>query len=275
MDIICVVTNDIYRFKILTGNLPSNIKDYKLVFVTDPRLGNSINDFKQLYSDAEFISSNEVLNFYHDDLHTSDDNINKYPLGYKIILPWYISKLYNFDKLLMLDDDIIITEKIKELFDSINGPSVYATYLMHKKTSFPKLDSDLICLALRVNEIDENKIIPYINGGHIMFTKDINYDEYISRIKIYMENPITIDLINKQEYWWSYYIDEVFFSALFQDYSKKYDGIYDLHKYVMIHSTIDGIGNSLKKHAVLHFAPFDTNTLYPQLLKKGYLKGDE
>lgn len=275
MNIICVVTNDIYRFKILIDNLPSNIKDYKLIFVTDPRLGNSIGIFEQLYSDAEFISSYEVLNSYHNDLHTINNNIDKYPLGYKIIIPWYLSKLYKFDKLLMLDDDIIITEKIKEIFDHINNPSVCATYFMHKNVSFPKLDSNLISHALMTNGLDENELILYINGGHIMFTKDIDYEDYILKIKTYIESPIVTDLISKQKYWWSYYIDEVFFSALFKKYSEQFDGVYDLYKYVTIHAAINSIENSLKKSAILHFAPFDTDSLYPQLIKKGYLKGDE
>lgn len=283
MNIICVVSNDIFRFKVFINNLPECISNYKLIFVTDPRLGDKIDCFKKLSPETDVISSREVLNEYHNILSTTNPNVDKYPLGYKMILPWYISRKYNLSKLFLLDDDIILTNKLDYLFENIDHPSSVATTFMGSSLGLHGLNSTLIEKALSINGIESNVVVPYINGGNILFSNDINFDEYIASVKEYLESDIVTELISKQKYWWSYYIDEVFFSALFKQYSKHFKGVYDLYKhvkqYVVCPSNVEkhimDIGANIEKYALTHYAPFDTDTLYPQLIKKGYLKGDE
>ena len=274
MNIICVVSNSIRRFKFLIHNLPK-LTNCKIIFATDPRLGDKRDEMKSLYPEAEIISAMDVLDEY------SNKNLYNYALGYKMVLPWYIHQNYAFDKFIMTDDDIVITDIVEEMFNKINGPSAVQTgtlSISHKQNNTIK---NLRKLVFEINNISYSEKIPYVNGGHILFTNNMDFRDYIQRVDTFMDSDIVTEALSNQKTWLDFFIDEVFFSSLFKYYSKQYDNVYSLDEYVNCNPFVikngfaESIFKAIDKHAITHFAGMPDNMVYPQLIKKGYLKGDE
>ena len=274
MNIICVVSNSIRRFKFLIHNLPK-LTNCKIIFATDPRLGDKRDEMKSLYPEAEIISALDVLNEY------SNKNLYNYALGYKMVLPWYIHQNYAFDKFIMTDDDIVITSKIEEMFNNINNPSVVQTGILSIRDEQNNIVKNLRKLAFDVINISHSDQIPYVNGGHILFTKDMNFDDYISRVISFMDSDIVADTLSNQRTWLDFFIDEIFYSCLFKHYNEQYDDVYSLKEYIncqtfaVRNGVLESIFSTIDKYAITHFAGLQDNIVYPQLIKKGYLKGDE
>lgn len=274
MNIICVVTNNLLRLKVLIHNLP-HLTDCKIIFATDPRLGDKRDEMKTIYPEAEIISALDILGEY------SNQNLYNYALGYKMVLPWYIHQNYAFDKFIMTDDDIIITEKIKDLFNNINNPSAVSTSILGLSDKQGRIDNTLRKLAFEVNDISYGEQIPYVNGGHILFTNDMDFRDYIQRVDAFMDSDIVSEAISNQRNWLDFFMDEVFYSCLFKYYSRQYNDVYSIGEYIncqifaVRNGVLEGIFNVIDKYAISHFAGLPDKVVYPQLIKKGYLKGDE
>ena len=279
MNIICVVTNNLLRLKVLIHNLP-HLTDCKIILATDPRLGDKRDEMKALCPNVEIISAVDILNEYYDRF-LSSQNIYNYALGYKMILPWYIHNHYDVDKFIMTDDDLIITEKIKDLFDNINNPSAVSTSILGISDKQGRIDNALRKLAFKVNNISYDEQVSYVNGGHVLFTKDVNFENYIHRVNNFMNSDVITEALSNQRTWLDYCIDEVFFSCLYKHYAKQFDNLYALNKYINCHilafrnGSLEDIFNVIDKYAISHFAGLSDDIVYPQLIKKGYLKGDE
>lgn len=274
MNIICVVTNNLLRLKFLIHNLP-HLTNCKIIFATDPRLGDKRDEMKALYPNVEIISAMDVLN------ECPSRNLYNYALGYKMILPWYIHNHYDVNKFIMTDDDIIITSKIEEMFNNINEPSVVQAGILLINDKYNNITKNLRKLAFEINDIPYDEQIPYVNGGHILFTNDMDFDDYIRRVKNFMDSDIVSEAISNQRNWLDFFMDEVFYSCLFKHYSRQYNDTYSLGEYIncqifaVRNGVLEGIFNVIDKYAISHFAGLPDNVVYPQLIKKGYLKGDE
>ena len=113
MNAICILCNDLERFKIITDNLPKLEVD--LFVINDTRLGNKIDELKKIYSNATFIKGSDIIESF-----PRHDNIDKYGLSVKLLIPAYMFKKYSYDRILLLDDDVLITDKISEFFNIYN-----------------------------------------------------------------------------------------------------------------------------------------------------------
>ena len=153
MNILCIVTNNELRLKTLIKNLPTN-RNYEIVFVTDPRICSMISTINELYPYANIITSLNILDGFYTEYSCKTKNFEKYALGYKMLVPYYLRLKLNFDKLLMVDDDIIVTEKLNDLFDEIEHPSSKITGIMNKNSRDNKISYEIKNLAYNIFEIE-------------------------------------------------------------------------------------------------------------------------
>lgn len=276
MNLICVCCNDLFRWNIIAQNMPSNISNFNLVVVTDTRLGDKVEAIEAMTPYATVITALEVLGAYEDYVGECV-NANKYPLGYKMILPWYILSTFKPTKFIMLDDDIVLTEKLDVLFENCGVCAMhrfgYDTIADNNARS-----TNLKKLSFDVCNIKHSERIKHVNGGHLMFTNEIDTEEYLDIVDAFFMDDICTDVVNAQKNWKSFYIDEVFFTALYHYYSKKYENVYCLQKYIKCHQIIpektnlSSLGNLISKYAITHFAFTNKKLAYNSLIELGYLK---
>lgn len=280
MNLICINCNNIFRWKVIVDNLPSNIDKYKLLVVTDYRLGDKVEVLKRMCPKAEVIEVQTIISKYANEI-SLHENISKLALAMKLIEPWYISKTYNPDKFIILDDDIVMNEKIDELFDNVNVNAVHRFGFLKFNKDGNNLSDKLRKLALVVNGINYDEPVKYVNGGHLVFSKEVNFDTYILRVRDYMESPVMTEVIANQKNWKSFYVDEVFFCGVYAKFNKQFEGVYDLKNWVKCHQIIPAktnfknFGKVMKKYGITHFAHSDKMVAYEELIKLGYLKYEE
>lgn len=88
MNAICILCNDIERFKFVTNNLPEEMPD--LFIINDTRLGDKTEEFKSIYSNATVIKGADIIEDF-----PKHENISRFALVLKLLIPWYMFKHYD------------------------------------------------------------------------------------------------------------------------------------------------------------------------------------
>lgn len=273
MNILCIVTNNKLRLKTLIKNLPTN-RNYEIIFVTDPRISAMNTTIKSLYPKANIVTSTTVLHEFYSK-NSCSENVEAYALGYKMVLPWYMFNNYKVDKLLLVDDDILVTEKLNNMFNEINNPAAVNNGTL-KINNYNTTSDEIKSLSFNVNNIDCNEHIPYVNGGSLLFTKDLNYNDYIAKVIEFFNSDTVTKALAKQKTWLDFYMDEVFFSCLFYKYSKSFNNTYILNKFVncrfivYVDGSLKNIYDNINNYAITHFAGMNDNFVYKTLKELNY-----
>ena len=201
---ICILCNDLERFKIITDNLPKLEVD--LFVINDTRLGDKINELKKIYSNATFIKGSDIIESF-----PRHDNIDKYGLSVKLLIPAYMFKKYSYDRILLLDDDVLITDKISEFFNIYNKGACPGGLLIMYEMKGKSMSGKLINLTQDIFGI--NFVVGKtgrVNGGVLLFEKDNEYEKYVLE---YMRSDTFTMFLQKFSSWRSCYADEIFFTG--------------------------------------------------------------
>lgn len=110
---IVILANNIELLKAQIDNLPKLNCDY--IICNETRIGNKINEIKNIAPFAIIIDSIDVINKFSK-LYSSDF-LNDYTMGMNILLQWYIFKFFNYDKVLFTEEDVIFTDNINNIFN--------------------------------------------------------------------------------------------------------------------------------------------------------------
>ena len=273
MNILCVVTNNKTRLKTLLDNLPEN-KNFQMVYVTDPR----ISKVDDVLSETDILyTSTEILEEFYS-IYSSNNNTRNYALGYKMLVPWFLSNKLVFDKLLMIDDDIIITEKINDMFENVQTPASTSDNKMIIFNNDTSITNNLKKRAYEINGIDYTTAIKCVNGGHLLFTKKVDFNDYILKVKDYLSSYEVSVAISNQKNWLDFYMDEIFFSCLYHQYNNVYGGAYNLNGFVnfktfkLYSGKMKNIYSLINEYAITHFAGMNDTSVYKKLKELNYVK---
>ena len=204
MNAICILCNDLERFKIITDNLPK--LEVNLFVINDTRLGDKIDKLKKIYSNATFIKGSDIIESF-----PRHDNIDKYGLSVKLLIPAYMFKKYNYDRILLLDDDVLITDKISEFFNIYNKGACPGALAMPHEIKNKSMAGILINLTQDIFGI--NFIVGKtwrVNGGVLLFEKDNEYEKYVLQ---YMCSEVFTGFLQKFSSWKACCADEIFFTG--------------------------------------------------------------
>lgn len=271
MNGICILCNDIRLLKIVSLNFPPNIDSYKLFIINDVRLGDKTKEIKEVVPTAEVISSEDVFKTFG-----KTENVMKFKLSIKLIGPWYIFKRYDIQKLLFLDDDVIITKLVDEVFKlRISGKFDFTVGANGSiKFEIAKKAFELFGVPIKENQCK-------CNGGQILYNKTIiDFDYYHDILKIFIESPEVTNAISKNKAFRTYEIDESFLAAMFYKYIDYFDS---MGKYVFLvgkRAYIDDVAlfvNKLKTKALIHVIIRNEGKIrtFNNLIEKGALKYED
>ena len=161
------------------------------------------------------------------------------------------------------------------MFNEINNPAAVNNGTL-KINNYNTTSDEIKSLSFNVNNIDCNERIPYVNGGSLLFTKDLNYNDYIAKVIEFFNSDTVTKALAEQKTWLDFYMDEVFFSCLFYKYNKSFNNTYILNKFVncrfivYVDGSLKNIYDNINNYAITHFAGMNDNFVYKTLKELNY-----
>ena len=121
---IAVLDNNLKFLKILLDNLSScDMTNITICIVNEVRIGNKLNDIEKLISQYHYniklISSEDIICQFKKDV-IENSFVDEYTMSMNILMLWYLMKYYNFDKILFIDDDVVLLNGFEEVFTHSN-----------------------------------------------------------------------------------------------------------------------------------------------------------
>lgn len=220
-NVICILANDLDIFPIITSTIKQ--ENYDVIVINDTRIGNKIDDLKQIYPNATYIDGMNMIDEFRTDIY--DSIVLSYPLVLKWLIPWYIFKHYQYDKLFLLDDDIVLSDNFHNLFDLYEHGACYSLPIYKSSTSEDDISYKMYQDLFELFNIP-SKAYCRINGGNILFNRsDITTNKYTDMLITFMKNQYVIEMVNyivdKKRSYRSFTLDEAFLTmfAVKNDYT--------------------------------------------------------
>lgn len=111
---IAVLATNMDYLKALIDNLPK--LDCDLIICNESRIGNKIPEIKKLAPKNTIIV--DIVDVVKEFAKMQDTPfLHDYTMGMKILFPWYVFKFMNYDKVVISDEDVILNEKINNIFN--------------------------------------------------------------------------------------------------------------------------------------------------------------
>lgn len=268
MSAICILCNDIKRFEFVTRNLPDEMPD--LFVVNDTRLGDKTEELKKVYPNATFIKGSAII-----DEFPKHENIFRFALVLKLLIPWYMFKHFGYGKILLLDDDVFITDKVNQLIDSHDNGALLNGLLTPHGCGTDGMKNQIIRYTAKHFGITKYEKIGQINAGHILFNRETINDDYQDVVYKWITSEFFTGVLNAQKSWRSFFLDEVFmtFFCLKNSYShfSGRDIALIIRKYEKTDYEI--IRRCFKNKALIHNClQMHKNDMFHDLVEKGIIK---
>lgn len=287
---ICVLANDIKFFKLMICNLPEDFKDYALIVVNEDRIGDktqTLQKILKMYNVKNYIilKATDIVNeFIKQNKLKTTKFINDYTMGMNILSLWFLIAKYNFNKILLTDDDVIFFEGLKNVF-SLNK-NAYVTYRLSAGLKYEKLgktEKKVFEEWYKIFDLTLNKethdayIKNYLSSGQrLIVVKNINIKEYEKYLIKFFESKILFERWENRKVPTSGFLDERFETFFFLNKIEK-----DLLKdFVTIHclgieKTKDNDYYKFKNKTIFHNATKShKKEIYKEMIKRGIIKGE-
>lgn len=281
---ICVLANNMYLFKELIINLPDNLKDFKFFVFNDTRIGNKTSEIHEIMKDFNYEvitdkDTNELL-------PVKTNFVLDYSMSLKMLMPWYLFSTKEVDKVLFSDEDVLYTERLLNVFNSINTCSFARLRLQAASDrgmspgpgrSYNSLIH--VCECIGYNYDSEEWYQKRINAGQFIITKEqFNLKYYEESLIKFFNNEYLFDTWKHRKVHTSFFIDERFLAAFVIQ-----SGIYnnDLEKHVLLcvnnETKIEDkfLINNYNKKSILHICNNShKKKTYARMIKLGLIKGE-
>lgn len=123
MNAVLVLANNMDWFKLMVANFPTSINDFKLIVVNEVRIGDKTEEIERILKRSivqnyEVILSSTINQKFKEDV-INNEFVNDYTMSMNILSLWYVYKyMPKVEKILLLDDDVIIREGFEKIFES-------------------------------------------------------------------------------------------------------------------------------------------------------------
>ena len=121
-NLVVILENNENWAKRTAANLPKKLRDTtSFLFIIEDRIGTTHSMINKIFKnkfDYSIITSSEIIEYW-DKTHTKSDFMHEDTLSSNILGLWYIKEKYpDVEKVLLLDDDIIIHNNFEDVFNS-------------------------------------------------------------------------------------------------------------------------------------------------------------
>lgn len=285
---VVVLANYMDFLEILLDNYPSDLYDTDLIIINETRIGDKTKEIKDLLKKYSSVAKNKLV--------ITDKDINKeftkiidnefvqdYSMSMKLLPLWYIMKFYDYHKLLVMDEDVILREGIVKLFDSDH--SLFKHYRMSAGPGeYNQLSKPVISLFEEFGKVfdftfdaDVYKNVYLKNyesaGQKLIVRDDFKLDEYEKRLKLFFESDVIHSFWQKRRVATSYALDEKFETFFFVDVTN--DEL-KTSTFLIIskpEKTTDAQYLAMKKYTLIHNATRSHKvTVYKRLMNCGFIK---
>lgn len=251
-----ILASKVMCIEALIKHSKQHLKDF--VFVIDNHFSKEYEDISELVKPyAKYIVyTNEIIDDIKNEIQFSklaDDIFDIYPPTIKIMLPIYF-KNKGYDKLLYLDDDIILN-------DNLDGWLKYENAIYKETMSGIRKEWDSVSLVFG-SDLDKQSFNKncLINSGHFVLNlKTLNMDNYKHYFIKFLNNDKTYPQLlhsrisNHHGQFWVY--EQRFLGFIFYKLVKcENKNLYILNKNVKLVISKSNTTNSFAKADVIHFA---------------------
>ena len=223
-NVISILANNLDYFKLLCNNFPEDINDYAVIAFTETRIGDKTKELKQILSESKakyfkVIPSNKVIDKFKANV-IDNDFVDDYTMGMNILMLWYLLKYSKFEKILLLDDDIILGNGLKKLFNTKHslfmpfrlsaGPSDINKNSENGKEIFKEWFS-IFGKEFNQENYKNLYINKYMNSGQRLIVKnDINLEYYQSMLYKFFNSKVFYKFWKNRKSHVSFFFDERF-----------------------------------------------------------------
>ena len=242
MNAILVLANNMDWFKLMVANFPLSINNFKLIVINETRIGDKISEIERILQrsivkDYLIIPSDKINEKFKKEV-INNAFVNDYTMSMNILSLWYVAKCLPYiDKILLLDDDIILREGFDAMFES-ETHLFYYNRLSAGPVNFYDLSKNaqsifnewfrIFNIKFSLNWWQNEYLKKYANSGQrLIIMKSFNLCQYENYLSEFFKSEIFhIAWINRKCHI-SWYFDErfetfFFFDDLNHDLKRKY-----------------------------------------------------
>lgn len=223
---ICMLCNNTDFLKTFIDNFQyKNKKDIDLILINETRIGNKLQKIKEICANIKnviIIDGNDIINKFKKEI-TNHKFVDEYTMGLNVLQNWYVFKYMNYEKVLVVDDDVIVNdlENIfnydKSLFYLFRLSAGGKTFEQNSKTYKMLINGMCNIFDININKENYTKLWTnnHINAGERLYVrKDFDLNKYEEYLKKFYENQYIRYLWHIRKKPGSFYLDE-WFESLF------------------------------------------------------------
>lgn len=288
---ILILANNLDFFKLFVENYPKELCNefYQLIVVNETRIGDKTKDINKIL---------DVSNIDNYKVFTSDlicdtfkkkvidnDFVDDYTMSMNILALWFVKKHNkNIEKILLLDDDVILREGITNIFEEDHhlfksnrlsaGPADFEKQSKHSKEVFEEWFK--IFNIKFTNDWWKDYLKKYSNSGQrLIIMNKFNIERYEEKLIKFFESECFFETWVNRNTHTSWYFDERFETFFFFD-----DLNNDLNKSTFLVLTRrekfnNGTINKMLNSSIIHNA---TNShkinVYNFMIENNIIKGE-
>lgn len=219
---ICMLCNNTFFLKFFLDNFQyKNKENVDLVLINETRIGNKIEEIKDLCSGINnviIIDGKEIIDKFKKEV-CDCKFVDEYTMGLNILQNWYVFKYMNYNKVIVLDDDVIANnlDKIFEyeislfyLFRLSSGGKTYDSNSSPYKLLIKSM-GDVFDMNINRENYTELWTNNHINAGERLYIKkEFDLGKYENYLKRFYENQNIRYLWHIRKKPGSFYLDEWF-----------------------------------------------------------------
>lgn len=224
---VCILANNMEYFSLFVQNYPEELRsdDYRLIVANEIRIGDKTKEIKRILKkenikNYRLITSDEVNKKLKKEV-IDNGFVNDYTMSMNILSLWYIKKyMKDIQKVLLLDDDVILRKGISDLFISdihlFKSNRLSAGLADFEKQS--KNAKNIYNEWFRIFNIDfsedwwKNKYLKkYANSGQRLIILDkLDLNRYEDKLRDFFSSDIFYEAWQLRRSHISWYFDERF-----------------------------------------------------------------
>lgn len=219
---ICMLCNNTTYLQAFINNFQyKNKNDFDLILINETRIGNKIDEIKKIcngINNVLIIDGNCIIEKFKKEI-IDHKFVNEYTMGLNILQNWYIFKYYNYEKVIVIDDDVLVNnlDKIfayeKSLFYLFRLSAGSKTYQSNSKQYrlLIKGMSQIFDLEIKSDNYTELWTNNHINAGERLYIKKyFNLEKYEEYLKRFYDNEYIRYLWHIRKKPGSFFLDEWF-----------------------------------------------------------------
>lgn len=289
---VLVLANNMKFFKLMVDNLPDSINECTLIVINEQRIGDKTGEIQKILENSKVenykIFGSDLINRKFKELVHDNEFVEDYKMSMNILGSWFVFKFNkNIDKILLLDDDVILREGFERVFNSNHCMFKY-NRLSAGMADFHRQSDNAISIFdewFRIFDIkftdkwwSEKYLKRYANSGQRLFVRNqFDIKQYEQKLTEFFESEIFFDAWRGRRSHVSWYFDERFETFYFFDILN--DEMKD-YAYLVLTSPekMDrkAFISKVKRSSIIHNA---TNShkdkIYNILIEEGCLVGDK